>query len=213
MWDGTALDHWAETVNGSILEQYRDSTRWQACLKSVIDKLSALEADVSKIAFLIDFTNIKNADSPSGNRLDFISGLVNVVRESGESDESLFSKFLRRISSIAAGTPDNAIDLASIKSKDPTPQYMDEVPCTAFIYTPGGHQCTRKFMKSLGATGTLVLPGAAIQMADGSLLGDASEKLILAVADDANVEDPDTLIEFDDGSVLAGASGEVYTYG
>ena len=213
MWDGTALDHWTGTVKNSILEQYRDSTRWQACLKSVIDKLSALEADVSKIAFLIDFTNIKNADSPSGNRLDFIAGLVNVERESGETDDSLFDRFLRRISSIASGTPDNAIDLASIKSSDTNPQYMDEVPCTAFIYTPGGHQCTRKFMKGLGAAGTLVLPGAAIQMADGAFLGDANGKLILAVADDANVEDTDTLIEFDDGSVLAGASGEMYTYG
>lgn len=73
MWDGTARDHWTGTVKNSILEQYRDSTRWQACLKAVIDKLSALEADVSKIAFLIDFTNIKNADSPSGNRLGCIS--------------------------------------------------------------------------------------------------------------------------------------------
>src|SRR5574344_1759305 len=96
MWDGTALDHWAETVNGSILEQYRYSSHWQACLKSVIDKLSALEADVSKIAFLIDFTNIKNADSPSGNRLDFISGLINVVRESGASDASHFCGASRR---------------------------------------------------------------------------------------------------------------------
>ena len=76
---------------------------------------------------------------------------------------------------------------------------MDEAPATFFVYDgprpdgeggweQGGHQLSRAQVRKLAPAGVLGLPGAAIQFADGSLMGDANGKLMLMVADDSNIE-------------------------
>lgn len=187
-------DHFETTVKPRILEQYKESGRWQACLEAVVRKLQAVEDSAFNISKAIDF----KTETPTGAKLDWIAGLINVKRFSGESDEAFFQRFESMCGANTAGTPDNAIYNAAILSGDPHPQYMDEAPATFFVYDgprpdgeggweQGGHQLSRAQVRKLAPAGVLGLPGAAIETEDG-LLVDSEGKLILMVADDENIE-------------------------
>lgn len=188
-------DHFETTVKPRILEQYKESGRWQACLEAVVKKLQAVEDSAFSISKAIDF----KTETPTGAKLDWVAGLINVKRFSGESDEAFFLRFESMCGANTAGTPNNVIYNAAILSGDPHPQYMDEAPATFFVYDgprpdgeggleQGGHQLSRAQVRKLAPAGVLGLPGAAIQFADGSLMGDANGKLMLMVADDSNIE-------------------------
>lgn len=187
--------HWNSTVVPSILEQYKDSGKWQAMLKAVIDQIQIAEDAAAEFMTILDF----KSEVPTGDRLDFIAGLVNVTRFAGESDELFYTRFLTSLSVRNAGTPDNVIYNAAILSGDPHPQYMDEAPATFFVYDGprpvgegvwehGGHQLSRAQVRKLATAGVLGLPGAALLDADGNYIVDAEGKLILLVADDENIE-------------------------
>lgn len=187
--------HWNSTVVPSILEQYKDSAKWQAMLKAVIDQMQIAEDAAAEFMTVLDF----NSETPTGNRLDFIAGLVNVTRMAGETDEMFFTRFVTSLGYRRAGTPDFVINSAKLMSQDAHPQYMDEAPATFFVYDgsrpdgeggweQGGHQLSRAQVRKLAPAGVLGLPGAAIQFADGSLMGDANGKLMLMVADDSSIE-------------------------
>lgn len=196
-------DHFETTVKPRILEQYKESGRWQACLEAVVRKLQTVEDSAKFISKLLDF----NDERPTGAKLDWVAGLINVKRFSGESDESFFLRFESMCGANTAGTPDNVIDNSAILSGDPQPQYMDEAPATFFVYdgpcyrwvdgawtwTDGGNQLTRAQVKKLAPAGVLGLPGAAIDTGNGILLGTWAEneedrKILLVVANDSNVE-------------------------
>lgn len=196
-------DHFETTVKPRILEQYKESGRWQACLEAVVRKLQTVEDSAKFISKLLDFKD----ERPTGAKLDWVAGLINVKRFSGESDESFFLRFESMCGANTAGTPDNVIDNSAILSGDPQPQYMDEAPATFFVYdgpcyrwvdgawtwTDGGNQLTRAQVKKLAPAGVLGLPGAAIDTGDGILLGTYAEneedrKILLVVANDNNVE-------------------------
>ena len=187
--------HWNSTVVPSILEQYKDSGKWQAMLKAVIDQMQIAEDAAAEFMRILDFKSVV----PTGDRLDFIAGLVNVTRFSGESDELFYTRFLTSLSVRNAGTPDNVIYNAAILSGDPHPQYMDEAPATFFVYDgprpvgegeweQGGHQLSRSQVRKLAPAGVLGLPGAALLDAEDNYIVDAEGKLILLVADDSNIE-------------------------
>lgn len=196
-------DHFETTVKPRILEQYKESGRWQACLESVVRKLQTVEDSAKFISKLLDFKD----ERPTGAKLDWVAGLINVKRFSGESDESFFLRFESMCGANTAGTPDNVIDNSAILSGDSQPHYMDEAPATFFVYdgpcyrwvdgawtwTEGGNQLTRAQVKKLAPAGVLGLPGAAIDTGDGILLGTWAEneedrKILLVVANDSNVE-------------------------
>ena len=201
-------DHYGTTVEPRILEQYRVDTltaeqkqelgcdnRWQACLKAVIDRMQVAEDASFELANVLDFTT----ETPTGTRLDWLAGLVNVKRNPGENDSDFFTRFVGSLGNKTAGTPDNVIYNSAILSGDTKPQYMDEADCTFFVYTGprpdgngtadgGGHQLLRRQVKKLAPAGVLGLPGAAIMFCDGSLMGDQDGKLMMMVADDATVE-------------------------
>lgn len=201
-------DQFGTTVEPRILEQYKDSVRWKACLKAVIDKTQTVEDASFELAHVLDF----RTDMPTGGRLDWLAGLVNVKRFNGESDVDLFSRFVARLGDNTAGTPDNIIYNAAIMSGDPKPAYIDEAPATFLVYTgdkpnktvtedsqetvedftagerelgvAGGNQLLRRQVQQLAPAGVLGLPGAAIQFEDGTFMCDAQGRLILAAADD-----------------------------
>ena len=188
-------DHFETTVKPRILEQYKESGRWQACLEAVVRKLQAVEDSAFSISKAIDFKE----ETPTGAKLDWIAGLINVKRFSGESDEAFFQRFESMCGANTAGTPDNVIYNAAILSGDPHPQYMDEAPATFIVYDgprpvgegeweQGGHQLSRSQVRKLAPAGVLGLPGAALQDAEGNYIVDADGKLILLVADDENIE-------------------------
>lgn len=185
--------HWNSTVVPSILEQYKDSAKWQAMLKAVIDQIQIAEDAAAEFMTVLDF----NSETPTGDRLDFIAGLVNVTRMAGETDEMFFTRFVTSLGYRRAGTPDFVINSAKLLSQDPHPQYIDEAPATFFVYTgprpkepgsdeweQGGRQLLRKEVQRMAPAGVLGLPGAALKLGDGSLLGTTDKKLILAVAPD-----------------------------
>lgn len=211
-------DHFETTVKPRILEQYKESGRWQACLEAVVRKLQKVEDTAFSISKAIDF----KSETPTGEKLDWLAGLINVKRLSGESDQSFFLRFVSMCGANTAGTPDNVIYNAAILSGDPSPQYMDEAPATFFVYTGprkdesqtestytasgGGHQLTRAQARKLAPAGVLGLPGAAIRFADGSLMGDSEGRLFLAVADDSTVE-REVLLADNIGKIVVSSAG------
>lgn len=199
-------DHFETTVKPRILEQYKESGRWQACLEAVVRKLQAVEDSAFSISKVIDF----KTETPTGAKLDWVAGLINVKRFSGESDEAFFLRFVSMCGANTAGTPDNVIYNAALLSGDTAPQYMDEAPATFFVYDGprnknavpdgqsfdygesgkaplegGANQLLRRQVKQLAPAGVLGLPGAAIQFADGAFMGDAQGRIFLAAADDS----------------------------
>lgn len=207
------VSHWDETVVVSILDQYRDSEKWQGVLKGVIDRMQVGEDAANELVTMLDFVTTM----PTGYHLDWLAGLKNVKRLPGESDASLYARFVDSLGKRNAGTPDAIIRGAAILSGDPKPQYMDEAPATFFVYTgprpdgnggweEGGHQLLRRQVKKLAPAGVLGLPGAAIRFADGSLMGDQDGKLMLMVADDANVEH-DLVLGDETGNVISTPQG------
>ena len=211
-------DHFETTVKPRILEQYKESGRWQACIEAVVRKLQKVEDTAFSISKAIDF----KSETPTGAKLDWLAGLINVKRLSGESDQSFFLRFVSMCGANTAGTPDNVIYNAAILSGDPSPQYMDEAPATFFVYTGprkdssqtdapytasgGGHQLTRAQVRKLAPAGVLGLPGAAIRFADGSLMGDAEGSLMLMVADDSTVE-REVLLADNIGNIVVSSAG------
>ena len=124
-------DHFETTVKPRILEQYKESGRWQACLEAVVRKLQTVEDNAFSISKAIDF----KTETPTGSKLDWVAGLINVKRYSGESDEAFFMRFESMCGANTAGTPNNVIYNAAMLSGDPRPQYFDEAPATFFVYT------------------------------------------------------------------------------
>jgi hypothetical protein len=188
-------DHFETTVKPRILEQYKESGRWQACLDAVVRKLQTVEDSAFSISKAINFKE----ETPTGAKLDWVAGLINVKRFSGESDEAFFLRFESLCGANTAGTPDNVIYNAAMLSGDPHPQYMDEAPATFFVYDgprpdgeggweQGGHQLSRAQVRKLAPAGVLGLPGAAIRTCSGKLLANLDGKMILAVARDENIE-------------------------
>ena len=211
-------DHFETTVKPRILEQYKESGRWQACLEAVVRKLQKVEDTAFSISKAIDF----KTETPTGEKLDWLAGLINVKRLSGESDQSFFLRFVSMCGANTAGTPNNVIYNAALLSGDTAPQYMDEAPATFFVYTGprkdssqtdapytasgGGHQLTRAQVRKLAPAGVLGLPGAAIQFADGSLMGDAEGRIMLMVADDSTVE-REVLLADNLGKIVVSSAG------
>ena len=211
-------DHFETTVKPRILEQYKESGRWQACLEAVVRKLQKVEDTAFSISKAIDF----KTETPTGEKLDWLAGLINVKRLSGESDQSFFLRFVSMCGANTAGTPNNVIYNAALLSGDTAPQYMDEAPATFFVYTGprkdssqtdapytasgGGHQLTRAQVRKLAPAGVLGIPGAAIRFADGSLMGDAEGRLMLMVADDSTVE-REVLLADNIGNIVVSSAG------
>ena len=206
--------HWNSTVVPSILEQYKDSSKWQAMLKAVIDQMQIAEDAAAEFMTVLDF----NSETPTGYRLDFIAGLVNVTRMAGETDEMFFTRFVTSLGYRRAGTPDFVINSAKFLAQDPHPQYMDEAPATFFVYDgprpdgeggweQGGHQLSRAQVRKLAPAGVLGLPGAAINAGDDltegneEFLVDEDGKLILMEADDSTIE-RDVLLADNIGNIV-----------
>lgn len=207
-------DHFETTVKPRILEQYKESGRWQACLEAVVRKLQAVEDSAFSISKAIDF----KTETPTGAKLDWVAGLINVKRFSGESDEAFFLRFESMCGANTAGTPNNVIYNAAILSGDPRPQYIDEADCTFFVYTghrpiigtdeweQGGRQLSRSQVKKLAPAGVLGLPAAAIRLDGGKLLGtyaenDNERKLIVVPASDRTIS-REVLLADNNGAIV-----------
>lgn len=179
----TQKDHWENTVSPCVLEQYKGSTRWLGILKASIDRMQVVENDGIELGQVLDIS-----EKLTGKRLDYVAGLINVTRNAGEDDDSLWARFVTACGSYDAGTPD-AVIVASIRlSGDPSPSYMDECPATFLVHTPGGRQLLRSQVRRLAPAGVLGLPGAALAAADGSFLATADGSVLLAVARDEDRE-------------------------
>ena len=217
-------DHFDTTVKPRILEQYKESGRWQACLEAVVRKLQTVEDSAKFISKLLDFKD----ERPTGAKLDWVAGLINVKRYSGESDEAFFMRFESMCGANTAGTPNNVIYNAAMLSGDPRPQYFDEATATFFVYTgakrvesderqpttaytaeaepimvweEGGRQLSRAQVRKMAPAGVLGLPGAALLDAQGNYITDAAGRLILAVADDSTIE-RDVLLADNNGAIV-----------
>lgn len=218
--------HWNSTVVPSILEQYKDSEKWQAMLKAVIDQMQIAEDAAAEFMTILDF----KSEVPTGDRLDFVAGLVNVTRMAGETDEMFFMRFVTSLGYRRAGTPDFVINSAKFLSQDPAPQYMDEAPATFFVYDgpvykrhepegeepydelvkPSGRQLSSSQVRKLAPAGVLGLPGAALNVADPNedpllLVLDPEDewggKLLTFVADDSTIE-RDVLLADNIGNIV-----------
>ena len=203
MWD---------KVKELVLEQYKSSPNLKGLIQSVVEECAQ---PIDDAAFSIqDFFDVSKA---TAGWLDILGKYVSLERNPGESDESFRERIVIEASTNTAGTPDNIIFNSAILAGDPKPQYMDEADATFIVYTGprpagngtadgGGHQLLRRQVKRLAPAGVLGLPGAAIQFCDGSLMGDQDGKLMMMVADDANVEH-DLVLGDETGNVISTPQG------
>ena len=176
-------NHFSETVEPYILEQYKDSARWKSCLAAVIRRLDDCEKYVWDFSRLFDY----NDSSFTGDRIDFVGIFFNIPRNAGENDEKYRSRLVQSITSKDSGTAENVKRNARFLSGDEDPTVLDEAPGVFFVYTPNGQQIKREKVQRLAPAGVIGLPGAAIKMGDGSLLGDSMKNVILVEADDEAV--------------------------
>ena len=182
-----------DTVKELVLEQYKGSPKFLAMLQAVIEEsVQPLDGCAVELADALDVYKAEGA------LLDVIGKLVCTVREYGETDEDFRARIIGLANENRAGTPDKVIENVSSLSNDPSPQYMDEAPATFIVYDgprpdgdggweQGGRQLTRKQVKKMAPAGVLGLPGAALKLADGSLLGTSNEgqkKILLVAASD-----------------------------
>lgn len=179
-----------DTVKELVLEQYKGSPKFLAMLQAVIEEsVQPLDGCAVELADAFDI------DKAEGVLLNIIGKLVGTEREYGETDEDFRARIIKLSKENRAGTPDNVIENVSSLSNDPAPHYMDEATATFFVYTgprpdgeggweQGGRQLMRKEVQRMAPAGVLGLPGAALKLGDGSLLGTTDKKLILAVAPD-----------------------------
>ena len=199
-------------AQGCTLPEGADN-RLQGVLKVVIDKMMQPLDDAC-----VELQNLLDIDTATGARLDFIARLANLKRFAGESDSSFKGRIVASFFSDNEGTPDNVIYNAALLSGDTAPQYMEDADCTFFVYDgpvyehrgegddvlvkpAAQRQLLRREVKKLAPCGALGLPGAAIQLYDGTLLcTDDHEKLLVVAADDATAERETVLVN--EGNVL-----------
>lgn len=167
------------SVKELVLEQYKGSPKYIATIKAIVDETAQPLEDLADV-----LKNMLNVDVAEGGWLDIVGRLVGITRNTDESDEDFRKRIKAAAVENSAGTPDFVINVAKELSGDEQPQYMDEVAATFFVYTPDGRQLTRSEVDKTAPAGVLGLPGAAIQFADGTFMGDADDKIFLAVADD-----------------------------
>lgn len=174
---GTYTDKEGEERHYSLPEGA--DNRFQGVLKSLMDVLMQPLDDAAVAA-----RNAADLDAASGEWLDVLGKLVGLTRNYQETDTSFRNRIKEELSRNNAGTPDGVIYSAAILSQDPAPQYMDEAPATFFVYDgprpgdtdsdpwgEGGRQLSRAQVRKLAPAGALGLPGAVIQLYDGSFLG------------------------------------------
>lgn len=167
------------SVKELVLEQYKGSPNYIATIKAIVDETAQPLEDLADA-----LKNMLDVDVAEGGWIDIVGRLVGITRNTDESDEDFRKRIKAAAVENSAGTPDFVINVAKELSGDEHPQYMDEVAATFFVYTPDGRQLTRSEVDKTAPAGVLGLPGAAIQFADGTFMGDADDKIFLAVADD-----------------------------
>ena len=192
-----------DKVKELVLEQYKSSPNLKGLIQSVVEECAQ---PIDDAAFSIqDFFDVSKA---TAGWLDILGKYVSLERNPGESDESFRERIEIEVSTSTAGTPDNIIFKSAILSRDTKPQYMDEAPATFFVYTPNGNQMKRADVKKLAPCGVLGLPGAAIKLGNGNLLGCANGKLLLTVARDYR-KNLKPLLVTDAGKVLSTDAGKM----
>lgn len=206
-------NHWTETVEPSVLEQYKSSTMWKGIIKATIDKMQIAENDAYELATILSMSV-----APTGSKLDWLAGLVNHKRNAGETDENFLARITNTLAGgkrvmvfeSDAGTAEFIERHARIKSGDQDPIVFDEAPATVFVYTPGGSQMKREDVRTLAPGGVLGVPAAALLDAKGNFICDARGNKILCVAQDKDIVPPvvgEGFLKLANGGYIRLASG------
>lgn len=175
------VNQWPETVEPYIIEQYKESQRWQSILKAAVDLLQDADNALVDFSNILDIGNIRDP-----GHLEFLASLVNVIRMDGESDAKLAERFFHRLGSNRAGTPDFAIESSALVSscEKEAVLFLEEFPASFLIFTPKGKQMDYSSTRKMAPAGVLGVSGAVIQFCDGDVMCDCENgDVILAVAD------------------------------
>lgn len=200
---------WETLVVPNILEQYSKITlssaeiqelgcdnRWQAVIKSTVEKLQNVENGIFVLSYFFDIPSDYDPEEITSERLEYLAGLMNVFRESGETDEDLFERFIESLHTNDAGTPPNVIRNAVRMSGDGEAIFFDHEsePAKFFVYTPNGTQIKQSKVRKLAAAGVLGMAGAALMFEDntavcaegGTAGSPTAGDIFLVAADDGN---------------------------
>lgn len=184
----SSVNQWTDNVEPIVLEQYKDSTKWQGVLKASVDQIQVVDDDAQELAGIFE---VEENDPPTGYKLDYIAGLINIRRYNGESDESLFERFISARGKYTAGTPDFVIERVQKMQgangdHEPVFYEHESEPAKFFVYTPDGSQLLQSQVRRLGAAGVLGMVGAALLFEDGNAVGTEEGDIYLVAGIDGN---------------------------
>ena len=186
-----------EEAKPFILEQYKEATKWNACLKAVLDQYDDVENYAWNIASITDLLGLLG-DVPTGGKLDFIGGLVGLSRNTGEIDSDYYSRIIDYINSNDSGTIEGILKRAISIVQTNEVTYIEEnsgfpFSASGLIITLSERQITRAEANRIKAAGTRLFVGGFLTTHDGIPLSTNSGHLIACAGgpyDTIEVEPP-----------------------
>lgn len=171
-----------EEAKPFILEQYKEATKWNACLKAVLDQYDDVENYAWNIASITDLLGF-SGELPTGGKLDFIGGLVGLSRNTSESDSDYYSRIIDYINSNDSGTIEGIIKRAISIVQTNEVTYIEEnsgfpFVASGLIITLSERQITRAEANRMKAAGTRLFVGGFLTTHDGIPLSTNSGHLI-----------------------------------
>lgn len=171
-----------EEAKPFVLEQYKEATKWNACLKAVLDQYDDVENYAWNIASITDLLGF-SVDVPTGGKLDFIGGLVGLSRNTGEIDSDYYARIIDYINSNDSGTIEGIIKRAISIVQTNEVTYIEEnsgfpFVASGLIITLSERQITRAEANRIKAAGTRLFVGGFLATHDGIPLSTNSGHLI-----------------------------------
>lgn len=195
-----------EEAKPFILEQYKEATKWNACLKAVLDQYDDVENYAWNIASITDLLGLLG-DVPTGGKLDFIGGLVGLARNTGEIDSDYYARLIDYINAKDSGTIEGIIKRAISIVQTNEVTYIEEnsgfpFSASGLIITLSERQITRAEANRIKAAGTRLFVGGFLTTHDGIPLSTNSGHLIACAGG------PYDTIEISDGVMIEDETGD-----
>lgn len=172
-----------------LIEQYRNSANFQACLKAVFDQYDHVENLLFTVLSMADLRNRLLEGAPTGLRLDRIGALAAIDRIAGETDDAYWFRIIAELGNGSAGTPEGILRKARQYTEGAV-TYTPEYPAGYWLLATDRHRnLTQEFVDQISPAGVQGMVGCCLCDVEGDLIVTATGDAILVVGpcDSANL--------------------------